>query len=235
MYGKNWKTILGVIALLVLLVSISPASTNPDGEISASYVFGVWAKHPSILCEACSSGSGGPSPVLSLVSYKAAVCQHTAASLGFSLPVSDSAVAACSTGANTQYGIAQFADGSSALSVQDHFPLPPDWTGDIDVAVRWRTSATTGDVVWQIQTACVADGEVGDPVWNPSSVFLPSTAKPSSHQWKTALKTAITVTGCAAGSEFFFKFFRDPMHSLDTLAGTAELISLTFKIRRMTE
>lgn len=89
MCGKNWKTGFAASALLVLLVSISPASVDPDGEISASHVFGVWAKHPSILCETCSSGSGGPStPVLSLVSYKAAVCQHTAASLGFSLPSS---------------------------------------------------------------------------------------------------------------------------------------------------
>jgi hypothetical protein len=127
--------------------------------------------------------------------------------------------------------VAQFADGASALSVQDHFPLPSDFTGAVDFGIRWRTSAISGDVVWQIATACVADGETGDPSFNTASTVV-DTAKGVANQFNDASITGITMTGCSAGKEFFFKFFRDPLHASDTLAATAELISLTFTIRR---
>jgi hypothetical protein len=162
--------------------------------------------------------------------FKAAVCQNTVASLGFSTPTTNPAVAACVTGSNTQYGVAQFAD-SSNLSVQDHFTLPSDWTGVIDISGLWRTSATTGDVVWQVATICVGDAETGDPAFNTASTIT-DTAKGTTLQYNTFSTTSLTVTGCAAGEELFFKLSRDSAHASDTLVATAELLNVTFTIRR---
>jgi hypothetical protein len=163
--------------------------------------------------------------------YRTAICQAAAAALGFSTPTSNPAVAACVTGSNTQYGVAQFAD-SANLSVQDHFVLPSDWNGVIDVSGFWRTSATTGDVVWQIATTCVTDAETGDPAFNSASTIT-DTAKGTTLQFNSFSGNTITVTGCAAGEELFFKLSRDSAHGSDTLAATADLITVTLNVQRI--
>ena len=159
-----------------------------------------------------------------------ALCQNATASLAWSTPVTNPAVAACVTGTNTQYGVAQFAD-SANLSIQRSFPLHTDFTGAIDVFGKWRTSATSGDVVWQVATICVADAETGDPAFNTASTVT-DTAKGTTLQWNDFSITGITITGCAAGEELMLKVFRDSGHGSDTLAATAELISIYFVIRR---
>lgn len=160
-----------------------------------------------------------------------AICQNTTASLGASTPTSNPAVAACVTGSNTQLAVAQFADGASTLSVQGHFSLASDWTGNIDLAGKWRTSATSGAVVWQISTICVADGETVDPSFNTASTVT-ETAKGTTLQLNDFTISSVTVTGCSAGEELFYRFFRDPTNGSDTLAATAELVSMFFTVRR---
>jgi hypothetical protein len=165
------------------------------------------------------------------VTYIAAVCQNTSASLGFSSPTSNPAVAACVTGSNTQFGVAQFADAGNTTSVQGHFPLPSDWAGAIDLKGKWRTAATSGNVVWQVSTICVADAETSDPAFNTASTVTDAT-KGTTLQQNDFSTTAITITGCAAGEELYFRFFRDPTNGSDTIAATADLISLTFIYKR---
>jgi glucose dehydrogenase len=96
----------------------------------------------------------------------------------------------------------------------------------------WRTSATTGDVVWQIATTCVTDAETGDPAFNSASTIT-DTAKGTTLQYNTFSGNTITVTGCVAGEELFFKLSRDSAHGSDTLAATADLISVTFNVQRI--
>jgi len=169
------------------------------------------------------------------LSFPAANCQMGAATTGFALPSSNYPSAQCVSGTNTTYGTLAFAENGAgaAQPVQYHFPLPPDWTGAIDVDARWRTTATSGAVVWQIQTACVADGETGDPAWNAVQKFTADTAKATALQWNDVTPlTGLAVPGCAAGEELLFKFFRDATDAGDTLAATAELIWLRFTVRR---
>lgn len=164
------------------------------------------------------------------VSYKAAVCQNTTASLGFSTYASSGPTAACFKGANTTIGIASFVD-TSTNTVQDHFRLPSSWVGNISANIVWKSTDTTGDVRWKIQTSCVADGETGDPSWNTASGVTDAT-KGTTNQYNTAEISALPVTGCSAGEEFFFELMRDPTDPLDTLAATADLIGLEITVRR---
>jgi hypothetical protein len=189
----------------------------------------LMAQHP-LYQPATATGGASPTELAQPITYKAGVCQGAVASAGFSLPVSNPGVAACVTGSNTQYGVVQFANGSN-LSVQDHILLPDGWTGAIDVKFKWRTSATSGSVVWQVATASVANGETGDPAFNTASTVTDA-ALGSANQHNDATITNLTVTGAAAGETLFWKLSRDSGHASDDLAATAELISVTFVVRR---
>ncbi len=174
------------------------------------------------------TGAGGSSQAY--INYKAAVCQNVTATAGFTIAAANAATPACVTGANTNYGVLQFTNAATE-DVQDHFSLPATWVGTVDLAIKWRSAAIAGDVVWQVQTICVADAQTGDPAFNAASTVT-DTTKGVANQWNDAAITTVDVTGCAAGEELLFRFFRDPTAGADTLAATAELISLTWTIRR---
>ena len=165
------------------------------------------------------------------LSLEAAICQNATAVTAWSTPTTNPAVGACITGTNTQRGVLDFADGANALSVQRQLQLPADFTGAIDALLVWHTTATSGDVVWQLQTICVADAETGDPAFNTASTVT-DTAKGTTLQFNTATIAGVTTTGCAAGEVLFLKLTRDPVHASDTLAATARLVSLELTVRR---
>jgi hypothetical protein len=75
----------------------------------------------------------------------------------WNLPATNPAVAVVTAGTNTLQGTLDFADGANTLSAQLDWMLPSDWTGTVDARFKWFTSATSGDVVWQLATSCVAD------------------------------------------------------------------------------
>ena len=161
----------------------------------------------------------------------AAICNNaTPASHGWSFPTSNPGVPTCVTGSNTQFGVMAFADAAD-LSAQYQFRLPSDWTSTVDVAIKWYTSATSGDVVWQVATICVSDAETSDPAFNTASTVT-DTAKGTTLQQNDAAITTLTVTGCAAGELMFVKVRRDASHASDSLAATANLVGLELTYRR---
>lgn len=163
--------------------------------------------------------------------YQAAICNNaTPASHGWSFPTTNPGVPACQTGTNTQYGTMDFADAAS-LSAQVHLKLPSDFIGTVDAKFVWFTSATTGNVVWQLATICVADAETGDPAFNTASTVTDA-AKGTTLQLNDATITTVTITGCAAGELMFVKVLRDAAHASDTLAATARLVGLELTYRR---
>ena len=162
--------------------------------------------------------------------FPAAGCNNTTAGSIWDLPSASPAVAACVTGTNTQKGVLDFADGSN-LSAQITLKLPSTWAGTVDINVKWFSATTTGDVVWQTQTICVADAETDDPSFNTADAFAADTTKGTTNQTNDASDTAITVTGCAAGELLHLKLFRDSAHASDTMAGTARLIGAELIIR----
>jgi len=161
--------------------------------------------------------------------FPAAGCNNATAGSVWDLPTSNPAVAACVTGTNTQKGVLDFAD-SSSLSAQMTHKLPSTWTGTVDANIKWFTAATSGDVVWQLATICVADAETDDPAFNTASTVT-DTAKGTTNQTNDAAITTVTVTGCAAGELMHLKILRDAAHASDTLAATARLIGVELVIR----
>jgi hypothetical protein len=116
--------------------------------------------------------------------------------------------------------------------MQQTLMLPSDWTGAIDALIKYRTVAIAGDTIWQIATACRADGEVDDVAFNAASASAADTAKGTTLQLNDAAITGITTTGCAAGELMHLKVFRNRTHASDTLANTISLVGVEVTIRR---
>jgi hypothetical protein len=177
-------------------------------------------------------GTGNVLTTVEKVWVPAAICNNaTAASHGWSFPTSNPGVPACVTGSNTQFGVMDFADGAPTLSAQFTLRLPSDFTGAVGAAFKWFTTATSGDVVWQLATICVADAETSDPAFNTASTVT-DTAKGTTNQQNDASIATVTITGCAAGEVMYLRVFRDPANGADTLAATARLVGLELTYRR---
>lgn len=165
--------------------------------------------------------------------FRGAVCQNTVAGAGFSTPSSNAPTADCDSGTNTLFGVLQFTEASTQ-SAQTWFQLPDSFTS-AEVELYWRTSATSGDVAWQFQTACLATSEAlgnggsGGPSWNTTQEIT-STADGTARDIVRIALTSLTTTGCAANELLLLRISRDPTDAQDTIAATAELVSLSIKI-----
>lgn len=142
----------------------------------------------------------------------------------------DSPSYTCVGGAS--YPMAELAyDDSATESAYNRFMLPADWTGVLDLRLLWRTSATAGNVVWQVQTACVAAGATVDPSWNTAQTVT-SAAHGTTGRAVFASLSSVTTTGCAIGNLFKYRILRDPTHVSDTIAATANLVAVEWTLRR---
>jgi len=176
-------------------------------------------------------GTGNSITTVEKAWWPAATCNNVTAILLWDVLTTLPAVAACVTGTNTQKGPADFADGTDTLSMQKTLLLPSDWSGAIDAKFLWFSATTTGSVVWQIATICVADAETDDPAFNTVSTVTDLT-KGSANQLNTAAITGVTATGCASGELMHVKVLRDPTHASDDHIATARLVGVELTLRR---
>jgi hypothetical protein len=161
-------------------------------------------------------------------------CSGTTGSLMWDTLATLAPTATCSAGTtNTDMmrGVADFPDSDGDYSVQSAFPLPPDFTGTVDAYFKWRAAATSGNVVWQIQTICTADAEVDDTAWNTASTVTDA-AKGTTLQMNDASITSITTTGCAAGEIMHVRVLRNRTNGSDTITGVVSLGHVGLMIRR---
>lgn len=175
-------------------------------------------------------GTGNAITIVDKVWFAAAGCNNATATSFYDLPTSNPAAPACITGTNTQKGVLDF-DAATDESAQVSLALPSDWSGNIDLKYKWLADATSGSVVWGVQTSCVADAETDDPSWNTASTVTDA-AKGTTLQTNDASMTSITITGCAAGELLHLRFFRDADNGSDDMTGDARLIGAELTLRR---
>jgi hypothetical protein len=166
--------------------------------------------------------------------FTTALCQNTTPVVLWNLPTVDPAVAACNTGTNMQKGTLDFADAGNALSAQQSMMLSTGFTGaanSIDYNLYWFTSATTGNVVWQVAHRCTATGDDTDQTFIAADTVTDA-AQGTTNRLNLAIVASASTTGCAAGSVITFKVTRDPAHASDTLAASARLYGIELTYRR---
>jgi len=226
LYWNDGAGIIDVVALSGLTFS----SGTLSNDLSASSTNTLTNKTYDV------EATGNVFTVEKTAYYRPAVCQNNVASLGVTAPTTDPGVAVCAnSGTYAQYGAVQFAN-SGSHSIQDHFHLPGSaaeggvWTGVIDASGSWWSSGTSGVVFFQLSTVCVADNELVDQAWNTPSTVA-ETVKGTGSLLNVFTISSITVTGCAAGEELFWRLLRDTDDASDTSANSAYLLSLNFTYR----
>lgn len=174
-------------------------------------------------------------------SMPVASCIAGAAYPNWDVPASDAPAAACATGTNTNKGVLDFDDGTTSgftsPSIQNLFPLPPDWvsTNGLEIALKWMTTdtGTSENVRWCAQVVCVADGETDDPAFD-TAVCVNDLNKGGSLQTNDATTIALTgasIDTCAAGELMHVKIYRDADNAADDSDGNARLVSVRLMFR----
>ncbi len=171
------------------------------------------------------------------VALGVAVSQAGTASLGFNTP-SSGAATVTSNGTTVISAHPSFAD-SETEEVQFHVPLL-DWdsSASVEIIGKWRTTATSGNVVWQVQGVCLADAEVVPTAYSSTADTVTDAAKGTTLQANDFSLTLSTLSNhslatCASGEELYLRFFRDPTNGSDTIAAAAELISMSIRYRQV--
>ena len=175
--------------------------------------------------------AGNTITTVSRIWLEAASNNAGTAAANWDLPASNAPTAAAITGTNVLQGVLDFPDGATDLTAQRTLHLPADWTGNIDAKVKWLSPGTSGNVVWGIAIACVADGVTNDPAFTYNDVT--DATKGTANQTNEAAWSNLTTTGsCAAGSLAHISFARRLSQAADTMAATARAIGVELTIRR---
>lgn len=208
--------------------SYQPLDSDLTALASMSCTEGQIPKFTSGAWQCAADGGGGASA--SYVTMPAANCQMGAAGTGFALPATLYPTPGCAAGANTLVGYLEWPDADGDYWAQATIPLIGTITS-IDLAGKWRTSAISGDVVIQFQTACYANGESIDPIWNTAQTIT-DTAAATTLLANDFVLTGLSLTGCSTGETMLLRVMRNRTHASDTLAATMQLLSLTLTINR---
>jgi hypothetical protein len=171
-----------------------------------------------------------------------AECQLTTASALVDLPVAaatpGAAVAACISGTNTQQGVLNYAN-SVNVAGQATYYLPLNNAagnggfnngGTTTANIIWLSATNSGNVVWDLQTSCVAAGASNDPSWTSNSVT--SAAQGTASRLQTATVT-LSLGGCAAGDTLHLNLVRNAGSGSDTMAGTASALGIELNVARL--
>ncbi len=126
---------------------------------------------------------------------------------------------------------ADFPDSDGEYALQQTLMLPSDWVAGVDLLIKYRGTATAGNVVWQAATACRADAEVDDVAFNAASTVVDA-MKGTTNQLNDAAITGLTMTGCAAGELLHLKIFRQRTHASDTTTGVISLVGVEVTMTR---
>lgn len=137
--------------------------------------------------------------------------------------------AACNDTGSIQRPSADFS-GSAVNSFERTIRLPSDWTGNVDVTLRYVSTAAspTGNVEWDISTVCRAAGESWDGSFNAAQTI--TDAQTTQNVLNDATQATVTMTGCAAGEDWTLKVSRDGTN--DSSNDTANLLGVEITIER---
>lgn len=184
-----------------------------------------------VALDSSGGGGGGGGGSLTLTSdMPAAVCQAGAAATAFSYGPSAMPSPVCLTGSNTVQGALEFND-SQDLYVQTRVRLPANWNSTAALTLRWNAAATSGAVVWSVQTACVAPGESVDPSWNTAQTVT-TNAPSAANTLAESTISPLTMTGCAPEEYLYLRFGRLGSAAADTMSGNARLLSVALTTGR---
>ena|SRR3990167_1973204 len=115
--------------------------------------------------------------------------------------------------------ILAFKDSGTRIGASTCFLVPKNYVGTPKGYVIWKSTATTGDVVWDVDTKAVADGESLDPSTDDDAQTVTTTTPGTARLRKDS---TVTFSGTyAADDEVLVSVYRDGVQAADTLAAEA--------------
>lgn len=135
------------------------------------------------------------------------------------------------SGTNTTAWATADFDADADEMIQSHIRLPLAWTGTLAARIVWTAdSASTNSVVWGLATKCAAVTENPDAIaWNTAQTETDA-HNGTAYVLQEHVIASVTVTGCTAGENFFFRLRRDADNGSDNLAADAKLFQVLFEM-----
>jgi putative transposon-encoded protein len=126
--------------------------------------------------------------------------------------------------------VAVFNDTATRIGLGGRFTVPKNYVGTAKVAIVWSTTATSGDVEWDLDYRAVGgdDTESLDQSGTQESVNLNDTAPSAAHERMECL-ISLTSANFAVDDEVEFALYRDGTDSGDTIAAAVMLYQLLFE------
>jgi hypothetical protein len=129
-----------------------------------------------------------------------------------------------------QYLVVIFNDTSTRLGLRGKFNVPVNYVGGATVIVHWTSTATSGDVEWDLDYRAIGgdDTESLDQAGTQESVNQNDTAPSAVHERMTTTLT-LTAGNFAANDTVQFELFRDGTDGGDTMAAAAIVHDVLFQ------
>jgi hypothetical protein len=127
-----------------------------------------------------------------------------------------------------------FLDGATTTYANWAMPMPSDYNGGtITAQFYWVAgNASTNSVVWGLQARSYADGDLLDQAYG-TAVEVTDANQANDDVNISATTSAITIGGTPAAHNYVqFRAYRNPAAAGDTLAATAELLSIKITYTR---
>ncbi len=125
------------------------------------------------------------------------------------------------------YLVAIFNDTATRIGLRTRFVVPSNYVSAPKIRVVWSSTATAGDVEWDVDYRAVADGEGLDQATAQETVNQNATAPGTAHD-KEETDLTLTAGNLAAGDDVQLELFRDGTDAGDTMAAAAVVHDVRF-------
>lgn len=121
-----------------------------------------------------------------------------------------------------------FPDGSVKTIASCGFRVPDNYVGTAKFIVIWKTTLTSGAVVWDVDYNAIAVGESMDPSSFDESLTVTDTAAGTTN-FRNDAEVSATSGNFTIGDRVAVSVARDLADGSDTLAGIAQLAGFFFQ------
>lgn len=118
-----------------------------------------------------------------------------------------------------------FKDTSTLIKSFGTFLIPANYVGTAKIVVRYKTTVTTGNVLWTLDYRAIAVGETGDPTTHQESLAGTATAVPATINLLADITFTLTSANLAANDTIYISLNRNGVGGTpDTAAASLQLI-----------
>ena len=121
-----------------------------------------------------------------------------------------------------------FADTATLLKSSGAFTVPKNYVGTAKIILRYKTTVTTGNVLWTLDYRAIAAGESADPTTHQESLAGTATAVPGTINLLGDIEFTLTSANLAVDDTVLCLISRNGAGA-DTAAASLQLVEAYFQ------